>query len=70
MITGKLKPGFAKLGKEEIRIYSINYEELSARIYYDVKNTFKLIILRNERQILLNREISRAQAFRIMNTRS
>jgi hypothetical protein len=58
-----------RLGMKNKRIYSINYEDLSTQIYYDAKNSFKLMILKNEKHLLLEREISRAEAFRIMNTR-
>jgi len=60
---------FFKIKKRAKRIFQINYEDLSTQIYYDVKNTFRILILRNNTELLLEREISRAQAFRIMNTR-
>lgn len=59
----------SRLSEKAKRIFNISYEDLSAQIYYDVKNTFKLIIVRNNEQLLPAREISRAEAFRIMNTR-
>ncbi|GAB2544106.1 hypothetical protein [Rufibacter soli] len=38
--------------------------------YHDLKEKFKLLIVNTNQTLLLEKEISRAEAFRIMNTRS
>lgn len=63
-----IKSGFYRLTKKANRIFKISYEDMSTHIYYDMKDTYRLQILRNEDN-LLEREITRAEAFRIMNTR-
>ena len=47
----------------------IGYEDLSTQIYYDSKQSFRLIIVNNNENLLFEKEISRSEAFRIMNTR-
>lgn len=47
----------------------IGYEDLSSQIYYDSKESFRLIIVGNNENLFFEKEISRSQAFRIMNTR-
>ncbi|HSI91723.1 MAG TPA: hypothetical protein VK927_11440 [Adhaeribacter sp.] len=68
-VTNKIRIKLSKLKKKAKRIFKVCYEDISTQIYYDVKNTFWLLILRDEQQVLLNRQISRAEAFHIMNTR-
>ena len=63
-----LKSGFYRLTGKAKRIFKITYEDMSSHIYYDMKDTYRLTIIRND-NFLLDREISRADAFRIMNTR-
>ncbi|WP_262506345.1 hypothetical protein [Rufibacter tibetensis] len=38
--------------------------------YHDLKNQFQLLIINAKDILLLEKEITRAEAFRIMNTRS
>ncbi len=46
------------------------YEDLTMLIYYhDLKKNFLLLIVGANDHLLAEREISRAEAFRIMNTR-
>lgn len=53
------------------RIFTRGYEDLTMLIYYhDLKNQFQLLIVNNDDVLLAEREISRAEAFRIINTRS
>ena len=47
----------------------IGYEDLSTQIYYDSEQSFRLIIVGSKDNLLYEKEISRSQAFRIMNTR-
>ena len=53
------------------KIFRRGYEDLTMLIYYnDLKEKFKLLIVNTNQTLLLEKEISRAEAFRIMNTRS
>jgi hypothetical protein len=52
-------------------IFRRGYEDLTMCIYYhDLKQQFKLLIVNANEALLLEKEITRAEAFRIMNTRS
>ncbi|MBA9078475.1 MULTISPECIES: hypothetical protein [Rufibacter] len=52
------------------RIFMRGYEDLTMLIYYhDLKKNFLLLIVGANDHLLAEREISRAEAFRIMNTR-
>jgi len=72
-VKKNLKRNLSKLGKKARRIFRITYENLSAQIFYDASNTYKLQLCIDDKcrpgEVLLVREISREQAFRIMNTR-
>ena len=53
------------------KIFSIGYEDLTTLIYYqDANNNYTLVISKeNDPPLILEKKISRAEAFRIMNTR-
>jgi len=68
-IRKSLKNRLGKISKKARRIFMIGYEDLSTQIYYDSKESFRLIIVTNNENLLFEKEISRSQAFRIMNTR-
>ena len=68
-IRKSLTNRLGKISKKARRIFMIGYEDLSTQIYYDSKESFRLIIVSNNDNLLFEKEISRSQAFRIMNTR-
>ena len=68
-IKKSLKNRLDKISRKAKRIFMIGYEDLSTQIYYDSKESFRLIIVRNQENLIFEKEISRSQAFRIMNTR-
>lgn len=53
------------------KIFSIGYEDLTTLIYYqDKSNKFTLVVAKeDDPPLILEKLISRAEAFRIMNTR-
>ncbi len=53
------------------KIFSVGYEDLKTLIYYqDGKNIFKLVIAKeDDPPIVIEKDITRAEAFRLMNTR-
>ncbi|MBC5775708.1 hypothetical protein H8S95_16640 [Pontibacter sp. KCTC 32443] len=53
------------------KIYSIGYEDLTTLIYYhDGKSKFTLVVAKkDDPPLILEKKISRAEAFRLMNTR-
>ncbi|HEY4650488.1 MAG TPA: hypothetical protein VIG72_03695 [Pontibacter sp.] len=53
------------------KIYSIGYEDLTTLIYYqDAKGKFTLVVAKeDDPPLILEKKISRAEAFRLMNTR-
>jgi len=53
------------------KIFSIGYEDLTTLIYYhDSNNKFTLVVAKeDDPPLILEKLISRAEAFRIMNTR-
>jgi hypothetical protein len=53
------------------KIFSIGYEDLTTLIYYqDTKNKYILVVAKKDNPpLILEKKISRAEAFRIMNTR-
>lgn len=53
------------------KIYSIGYEDLTTLIYYqDAKSKFTLVVAKkDDPPLILEKKISRAEAFRLMNTR-
>lgn len=58
--------------KEDARkIFSVAYEDLTTVIYYqDADNDFKLVVAkRDDPPIIVEKGITRAEAFRLMNTR-
>ncbi|WP_235337280.1 hypothetical protein [Pontibacter korlensis] len=58
-------------GGETRKIFSVAYEDLTTLIYYqDKDNKFKLVVAKeNDPPILIEKGITRAEAFRLMNTR-
>lgn len=58
-------------GGKERKIFSIGYEDLTTLIYYqDKANRFKLVVAKeDEEPIIIEKNITRAEAFRLMNTR-
>ena len=58
-------------GGEARKIFSVGYENLTTFIYYqDGKNVYKLVIAKNDNPpVVIEKDITRAQAFRLMNTR-
>lgn len=53
------------------KIFSIGYEDLTTLIYYqDANNNYTLVISKeDDPPLIVEKRISRAEAFRIMNTR-
>ncbi|MBF9253018.1 hypothetical protein I2I11_06925 [Pontibacter sp. 172403-2] len=53
------------------KIFSVGYENLTAFVYYqEASKNFILVIAKNDDQpLILEKKISRAEAFRLMNTR-
>ncbi|SFG70106.1 hypothetical protein SAMN05421739_103334 [Pontibacter chinhatensis] len=53
------------------KIFSVAYEDLTTVIYYqDTNNNFKLVVAKgDDPPILIEKGITRAEAFRLMNTR-
>lgn len=53
------------------KIFSIGYEDLTTLIYYqDANNNYTLVISKeDDPPLILEKKISRAEAFRLMNTR-
>ena len=56
---------------EARKIFSVGYEGLTTVIYYqDGKNVYKLVVAKeDDPPIVIEKDITRAQAFRLMNTR-
>lgn len=57
--------------RETRKIFSIGYEDLTSAIYYkDANKNFILVVAKDDDPpLVLEKKISRAEAFRIMNTR-
>ncbi len=57
--------------RELRKIFSIGYEDLTSSIYYkDTNHNFILVIAKeDDPPLVLEKDISRAEAFRMMNTR-
>ncbi len=51
------------------KIFSRVYEDITMLIFYDAQEKYRLVIADNNRYIIFEREITRAEAFRIINTR-
>ncbi|MFB9862914.1 hypothetical protein [Rufibacter immobilis] len=67
----KIKIELYNLKTKARKIFKRGYEDLTMLIYYhDLKNQFRLLIINANNLLLLEKEITRAEAFRIMNTRS
>lgn len=60
-----------RYGTEVRKIFSIGYEDLTTQIYYqDSSKNFKLVVAKeDEAPLIVEKDISRAEAFRLMNTR-
>ncbi len=58
------------LSRQARIIFNRAYEEITMCILYDVKERFILLLVSKEEYVLFECEISRAEAFRIINTRS
>lgn len=58
-------------GNKTRKIFSIGYEDLTTLIYYqDVNNNYTLVISKeDDPPLIVEKKISRAEAFRLMNTR-
>ncbi|QNF33904.1 hypothetical protein HUW51_14665 [Adhaeribacter swui] len=57
------------LFREAHKIFSRVYEEITMFIFYDAQERYSLVIADNNENIIFEREITRAEAFRIINTR-
>ena len=68
-ITKSVKNRLSKISKKAKRIFMVGYEDISTQIFYDSKETFRLLIVKNSENLIYEKKISRSQAFRIMNTR-
>ncbi|KAA3440885.1 hypothetical protein FOA19_06625 [Rufibacter hautae] len=67
----QIKLGLYNLKTKARKIFRRGYEDLTMLIYYhDLKQQFQLLIVNTNNLLLLKREITRAEAFRIMNTRA
>ncbi|WP_242921911.1 hypothetical protein [Pontibacter liquoris] len=52
------------------KIFSVGYEDLTTLVYYqDKKNKFILVVAKDDPPLILEKKITRAEAFRLMNTR-
>ena len=52
------------------KIFSRVYEDITMAIFYDEQERYWLVIADKNACIIFEREISRAEAFRIINTRT
>ncbi len=68
-IKNNLANRLSKISKKAKRIFMVGYEDLSTQIFYDSKESFRLIIVQDKNNLLFEKIISRSEAFRIMNTR-
>ncbi len=67
----RIKLELYNLKTQARKIFRRGYEDLTMLIYYhDLKKQFQLLIVNTNNLLLLKKEITRAEAFRIMNTRS
>ncbi|WP_146153580.1 hypothetical protein [Adhaeribacter arboris] len=64
-----LKLELYSLTSKARKIFSRAYEDITLCIFYDVRERFKLLMVDKEENIIYEREITRAEAFRIINTR-
>lgn len=72
-IKRNISSRLSRLSEKAKRIFKINYEDLTTQIFYDPQQTFYLQVCRDmqcQEEVLFRREITRAQAFHIMNTRN
>ena len=53
------------------KIFSIGYEDLTTAIFYqDASNAYKLVVAKeDDPPLIVEKDITRAEAFRLMNTR-
>ena len=65
------KYNFIKKKESPRKIFSIGYEDLTTLIYYqDIVNKFTLVVAKNDDPpLIVEKKISREEAFRLMNTR-
>ncbi|KAA6433599.1 hypothetical protein FOE74_13475 [Rufibacter glacialis] len=67
----KIKLELHEIKSKARKIFRRGYEDLTMMIYYhDLKDQFQLLIINPNNLLLLEKEITRAEAFRIMNTRN
>ena len=57
------------LMRQARKIFSRAYEEITMYILYDEKERFILLLANKDQSVLFECEVSRAEAFRIINTR-
>jgi hypothetical protein len=67
----KLDNHYFNYSGETRKIFSIDYEDLRTLIFYqDANNNYTLVISKeDDPPLVLEKKISRAEAFRLMNTR-
>jgi hypothetical protein len=67
----KLDHHYFNYSDQTRKIFSIGYEDLKTLIYYqDANNNYTLVISKeDDPPLIVEKKISRAEAFRIMNTR-
>lgn len=65
-----IKLDLYSLTRKARKIFSRAYEDLTMCIFFDVKERFCLLMVNKDQLVIFEREISRAEAFRIINTRS
>ncbi|MHC2993005.1 hypothetical protein OB13_15985 [Pontibacter sp. HJ8] len=67
----KLDNHYFNYSGETRKIFSIDYEDLRTLIFYqDANNKYTLVIAKeDDPPLVLEKKISRAEAFRLMNTR-
>jgi hypothetical protein len=67
----KLDNHYFNYGDTTRKIFSIGYEDLQTLIYYqDANNNYTLVISKeDDPPLIIEKNISRAEAFRLMNTR-
>jgi len=68
-IKTKLGNRLAKIRRKAKRIFTVGFEDMVTQIYYGPQEAFRLVVVRNNDHLLYEKEITRSQAFRLMNTR-
>jgi hypothetical protein len=64
-----LKLDLYSLTRKARKIFSRVYEDITMVIFYDAQENYCLVIVDRNECIIFEREITRAEAFRIINTR-